>query len=57
MSKYLDEAIELCKKKIMASDIVQQLDSLKEQADEDEQEMFSWLYEAAYLQVDELTEE
>jgi|TARA_B110000908_G_C9791611_1_gene244655 hypothetical protein len=57
MSKYLDEAIELCKKKIMPDDIIEQLDSLKDQADEDEQQMFSWLYEAAYLQVDELTEE
>tara|TARA_R110002153_G_scaffold264581_1_gene426555 strand:- start:50 stop:223 length:174 start_codon:yes stop_codon:yes gene_type:complete len=57
MSKYLDEAIGLCKKKIMPDDIIGQLDSLKDQADEDEQQMFSWLYEAAYLQVDELTEE
>lgn len=57
MSKYLDEAIELCKKKIMPDDIIEQLDSLKDQAEEDEQQMFSWLYEAAYLQVDELTEE
>tara|TARA_R110000803_G_C11952371_1_gene317828 strand:- start:51 stop:224 length:174 start_codon:yes stop_codon:yes gene_type:complete len=57
MSKYLDEAIALCKKKIMPDDIIEQLDSLKDQADEDEQQIFSWLYEAAYLQVDELTEE
>ena len=57
MSKYLDEAIELCQKKIMPDDIIEQLDSLEDQADEDERQMFSWLYEAAYLQVDELTEE
>jgi hypothetical protein len=41
----------------MPDDIIEQLDSLKDQADEDEQQIFSWLYEAAYLQVDELTEE
>ena len=56
MSKYFDKAFELCKQEIMPDDIIDQLDELKLKADQDELHKFSWLYEAAHLQVDQITE-
>jgi len=57
MAKELELGLALVQLEDYPEDIMEQLDELYEEADEEDKENFIWLYEAASLRVNELTEE
>lgn len=53
----LDKAFELAKRDPLPDDIIEQLDELYEEADVEDREKMSFLYEAVSLILSEKTEE
>lgn len=57
MATELEQGLALVQLEEYPDDILEQLDELYDEAPEEDKENFGWLYEAANLRLDELTEE
>ena len=57
VGKELDKGLELVKLEEIPDGLIELLDELYEDADAQDKENFGWLYEAAELRLNELTEE
>lgn len=57
MANELEKGLKLVQLENYPENIIEQLDELYDEADDEDKENFMWLYEAALLRVNELTDD